>query len=167
MEAESKAEQKALVAKNSTLTKQLNDAQASRKALEAEGKADQKSRLAKISTLSKQLEDAQINSQALEVKAQMDQKARFEEIATLTRHLEEARGHFDEDNEKFSSQQAEQGAAWQKAQTLEAALSEAQNELQTLRAENQALSEREAALLNSTSWRITTPIRKVKQALSE
>lgn len=81
---------------------------------------------------------------------------RFEEIAILTRSLEEAQSRFDAYEVKISEQKTLFDS---KAKSLEIALSETQSEIKSLLADK-------AALLDSTSWRITSPIRKTKRALS-
>ncbi|RVV97619.1 hypothetical protein EKE94_13900 [Mesobaculum littorinae] len=155
------------------LTRQLSSVQAEKEALEAtqaEGlaraEAAEARRLDEGEELRRQLSSVQAEKEALEAayaefrsRAEAARTRRFEELAELTRQAEAMRAKVGEKDAEIASIKAEQGAFWQKIESAQSL----HDELAQLREENKALKEGNEALLNSTSWRVTSPLRALRR----
>ncbi|MFA7668686.1 MAG: class I SAM-dependent methyltransferase [Burkholderiaceae bacterium] len=100
---------------------------------------------ARITELQQDLDKARQATVAAKAELARERETRFHETAALTRHMESLR---------HAKQQAE-------AQTQKAL-----QETERLKAEKAVLTQQVVDLMNSTSWRVTAPMRKVKTVLS-
>lgn len=82
-----------------------------------------------------------------------EQACRFDEIASLTNQIQNRdKTHFTDQNARF-----------EEIANLTKMLETARKQLNQLKTDNHALQEHNTALLNSTSWRLTAPIRALKK----
>lgn len=111
-----------------------------------------------LAALTWQLEESRGNEKAQRERAETERATRFRETAALTGYLEELR----DGGPALEELRAQLKRSEERNGGLQAELGAARQELEALRAENRRLSDYTAELLNSTSWRITAPMRKVK-----
>lgn len=104
----------------------------------------------------------------------IERDTRFKETAALTRMIEQARHETDaalraaliEHTGKLKANERAQNEMAQELVKLSERLRASEQAILALSNENMALAAQNAELLNSTSWRITAPMRKIKQSLS-
>ncbi len=156
------------------LTKQLSASQSDKAALEKAHAEDMKraeKAQAKLKASLKAAQDEQAELRAAQAqekqRSEEAQAARFEETAELTRQLEKMRAQLDEKDVAFSALEAEKSSLSQRLENLEAVQRTTKEDLERLQSENRALQDHNDALLNSTSWRVTSPLRKIRRGLSE
>lgn len=113
-----------------------------------------------LAALTWQLEESRSNEKAQRERAETERATRFSETAALTGYLEELR----HGGPALEELRAKLKRSEERTGGLQAELTGARQELEALRAENKRLSDYTAELLNSTSWRVTAPMRKVKDA---
>lgn len=123
------------------------------------------------------LTSLQARAESAETILKTERNTRFQETGQLTRIAEDLRTELEQAKVQISSQKTElerlkahrknieeaMAGAKQEADTVNSAL---RDEIESIRAENRSLQEHNLELIQSTSWRITAPMRALKTMLT-
>lgn len=149
------------------LQQELDKARQATVAAQAELERERKTRFHETAALTRHMEPLRHAKQQAEAQAQKarqeNERLKAEQAAKVQKAQQE--------NERLKGEQtAKVQKAQQETERLKGQHAEQKQKLQKdidrLKAEKAALTQRVADLMNSTSWRVTAPIRKVKTALS-